>query len=251
VATLSQLMVMSVLGRSISYSDEKHGRLVQDVCPRKGAESRQENSGSVRLALHTEDGFHPAPPHFVSLLCLRGDHDVAAAVVTCGIGDVLLSLDAESIAVLRRPEFRIRFSTSFVPDVSVQVLSDPMPVLSGSADPPDLRCDFNGTVPTTPRARAALDRLEQVIQRSLKGLVMQPGDLIIVDNRRAVHGRTGFTPRYDGRDRWLRRSFAIADLRPVIGYLGEGRSCKPVWPAPDREKARSGAAGSVSEQGVQ
>lgn len=230
VATLSQLMVMSVLGRSISYSDEKNGRLVQDVCPRKGAENRQENSGSVQLALHTEDGFHPAPPHFVSLLCLRGDHDGAAAIVACGIGDVLASLDAETIAALRRPEFRIRFSTSFVPDVSAQVLADPVPVLSGSAPSPDLRCDFNGTVATTPRAQAALDHLEQVIQRSLKGLVMRPGDLIILDNRQAVHGRTGFTPRYDGRDRWLRRSFAVADLRPILGYLGEGRSYHPVRP---------------------
>lgn len=239
VATLSQLMVMSVLGRSIAYSDEKHGRLVQDVCPKKGAENRQENSGSVRLALHTEDGFHPAPPHFVGLLCLRGDHDGAAAVVTCGIGDVLPRLDEQTITALRRREFRIRFSTSFVPDESVQVLTDPMPVLSGCAGSPDLRCDFHGTVAATPRAQAALDRLEQVIQRSLKGLVMQPGDLIVVDNRRAMHGRTGFTPRYDGRDRWLRRSFAIADLRPVLGYLGEGRRYEPVRPA-----------GSVPEQGI-
>ena len=226
VATLSQLMVMSVLGRSISYSDEKHGCLVQDVWPKKGA-NRQENSGSVRLALHTEDGFHPAPPHFVGLLCLRGDRDGAAALVTCGIGDVLPELDAATVAALRRPEFRIRFSTSFVPDASAKVLTDPMPVLSGPAASPDLRCDFNGSVAVTPRAQAALDRLEQVMRRSLKGLVTQPGDLIILDNRRAMHGRTGFTPRYDRRDRWLRRTFAVADLRPVIGDLGDGRRCKP------------------------
>ncbi|HEX6470758.1 MAG TPA: TauD/TfdA family dioxygenase [Streptosporangiaceae bacterium] len=248
VATLSQLMVMSMVGRSISYSDEKQGRLVQDVCPRKGAESRQENSGSVLLALHTEDGFHPAPPHFISLLCLRGDHDGVAAVVTCGIGDVLRRLDAETIAALRRPEFRIRFSTSFFPDECPHVLSDHMPVLSGFAGSPDLCCDFNGMIPTTPRAEAALDRLEQVVHRSLKGLVMRPGDLVIIDNRRAVHGRTSFTPRYDGRDRWLRRSFAIADLRPVIGHLGDGRSYEPVRPA--NRSGPAGAAGSVPEKGV-
>jgi L-asparagine oxygenase len=28
-----------------------------------------------------------------------------------------------------------------------------------------------------------------------------------------VHGRTAFTPRYDGRDRWLQRIFSLRDLR--------------------------------------
>ncbi|MHC0432446.1 TauD/TfdA family dioxygenase [Streptomyces sp. O3] len=228
VATLTQLMVMSVLGRSFSYSDEKSGHLVQDVCPKKGAENRQENSGSVLLELHTEDGFHPNPPHFLSLTCLRGDHEGVAATVTCGIRDALPLLDAETIATLREPEFRTRFSTSFVHDGSIEVLTDPGPVLTGSEESPELRVDFHGTVATTPRAQGALDRLEQAMMQSLKGLVLQAGDLIIVDNRQAVHGRTGFTPQYDGADRWLRRSFAVTDLRPLNGEFLEGRIHQPV-----------------------
>ncbi|MET9176683.1 TauD/TfdA family dioxygenase [Kitasatospora aureofaciens] len=238
VATIGQLMVMSVLGRSISYSDEKSGRLVQDVCPKRGAEQRQENSGSVLLELHTEDGFHPNPPHFLSLICLRADHDEVAATVSGGIGDALPLLDAETVEVLRQPEFRIRFSSSFVPDTSVGVLTPAMPILTGSAEHPDLTVDFNATTATTPRAQAALDRLEEAMRHSLKGLVLRPGDLIILDNRRAVHGRTDFTPRYDGRDRWLRRSFVVTDLRPVNGFLAQGRSHLPVTPGHDRPAAR-------------
>ncbi|MFD8884722.1 TauD/TfdA family dioxygenase [Streptomyces erythrochromogenes] len=224
VATLGQLMVMSVLGRSISYSDEKSGNLVQDVSPKRGAEKRQENSGSILLELHTEDGFHPAAPHFLSLICLRGDRDGRAATVTGGIGDVLPHLDGETVAALRRPEFRTRFSTSFVHDTDEEVLTPPVPVLSGPEGRPDLRVDFHGTVGTTPAARAALAELEDAVLGSLRGTVLRPGELIILDNRRTVHGRTGFTPRYDGADRWLRRSFALADLRPVLDDLGEGRS---------------------------
>ncbi|MEU6589473.1 TauD/TfdA family dioxygenase [Streptomyces sp. NPDC046881] len=233
VATLSQLMVMSVLGRSFSYSDEKSGHLVQDVCPKRGAEERQENSGSVLLELHTEDGFHPNPPHFLSLICLREDHDRVAATVTSGILDILPHLDPDTVAALRRPEFRTRFSTSFVPDESVEVLTDPMPVLTGPAESPELRVDFHGTIAQTPRARAALDQLERAMLGTLKGLVLRPGDLIVVDNRHAVHGRSGFAPRYDGDDRWLRRSFALADLRPVNDRLTGGRSHRPVVTAGD------------------
>jgi L-asparagine oxygenase len=40
-----------------------------------------------------------------------------------------------------------------------------------------------------------------------------------------VHGRTGFAPRYDGKDRWLQRTFVMNDLRrsrfqrPGDGYV--------------------------------
>lgn len=241
VATLSQLMVMSVLGRSFSYRDEKSGRLVQDVCPKKGAEDRQENSGSVLLELHTEDGFHPNPPHFLSLVCLRGDPEGTAATVTGSVLDALPHLDDATVAVLREPEFRTRFSTSFLPDEAVEVLTDPMPVLTGPAQCPELHVDFHGTIAQTPRARRALHLLERAMRRTLKGLVLRPGDLIVVDNRHAVHGRTGFTPRYDGNDRWLRRSFAVADLRPLNDRLDRGRSHTPVVTAGDPRLARAGA----------
>jgi hypothetical protein len=39
-----------------------------------------------------------------------------------------------------------------------------------------------------------------------------PGDLVIVDNRRAVHSRSEFEPRWDGKDRWLQRTYVSRDL---------------------------------------
>jgi L-asparagine oxygenase len=37
---------------------------------------------------------------------------------------------------------------------------------------------------------------------------------LIIDNAVAVHGRSPFTPRFDGSDRWLQRTFVISDLAP-------------------------------------
>ena len=71
ISTITQLMMLSVLGDVISYADEKGGCLIQDICPVPGAETRQENIGSCLLELHTEDGFHPNKPHFLSLFGLR------------------------------------------------------------------------------------------------------------------------------------------------------------------------------------
>ncbi|MGE0137021.1 MAG: L-asparagine oxygenase, partial [Ilumatobacteraceae bacterium] len=40
------------------------------------------------------------------------------------------------------------------------------------------------------------------------------GDLLVVDNTVAVHGRSPFLPRFDGTDRWLQRTFVVSDLLP-------------------------------------
>jgi len=212
VATVVQLMVMSVVGDVISYADEKDGRLIQDICPVPGAEGRQENTGSCLLELHTEDGFHPNKPHFLSLLCLRSDHTGEAMTVACGVRAVLPLLSTEHARVLREPWFRVRMASSFVGTERI-AYSQPMPVLSGPVDDPDLCVDFHATEPMTDLALAAMEELSGHLLSSLVGTALEPGDMLIVDNHKAVHGRTDFSPRYDGEDRWLRRCFAVADIR--------------------------------------
>ncbi|MDG4792824.1 TauD/TfdA family dioxygenase [Micromonospora sp. WMMD1082] len=221
IATAAQLMVMSHLGDIIGYTDEKHGRVVQDVAPIAGAERQQENSGSAYLELHTENGFHPYKPDFLSLLCLRPDHDRSGHTLTGTVQRVQPRLSESGVATLRRPLFRIRFSSSFVQHGS-SGYSEPVAVLSGPVDDPELTADFHAMEPMTDEARQALDELEAVLTPSLASVVLDTGSLLVVDNWRAVHGRTSFTARHDGTDRWLRRCFAVADLRRSRGVRPPG-----------------------------
>jgi L-asparagine oxygenase len=213
-STLTQLAIMSVLGHVIAYADEKRGGLVQDVCPLPGQENRQENTGSIMLELHTEDGFHPFKPEFISLMCLRGDRERAAATVTASIRSVLSVLPRPALRALREPAYRIRFSTSFLGPDSPARYSAPLPVLSGPDDDPDLCVDFHAMEPMDAEGAMAFETLRKAMTAALVGVILEPGDMLVVDNRVAVHGRTGLMPRYDGEDRWLRRCFAVADLRP-------------------------------------
>ncbi|SCL15259.1 L-asparagine oxygenase [Micromonospora rhizosphaerae] len=212
VASMTQLAVMNILGDVISYADEKAGRIIQDVVPVAGAEKRQENTGSCFLELHTEDGFHPQRPRFISLLALRPDHERVALTLASGIRRSLACLDGGTREVLARPIYRIRLSSSFVGDRE-DVYAGPVPVLTGSLSDPDLCVDFHAMTSDDPEGRRAIDSLRRAILTNLVGHVLAAGDLLIVDNDKAVHGRTGFTARYDGQDRWLRRSFAVPDLR--------------------------------------
>lgn len=225
VTTFAQMMVMSVLGPVVAYRDEKEGRLVQDVFPRAGQEGRQENSGSVLLELHTEDGFLDLPPHFLSLICIRGDHDRVAATLACGIRRVLPLIPEDVAEVLRGERFRIAFSSSFAGGEE-GIWSRPVAVLTGPADDPHLTVDFHGMVGLDEEAGRALDRLRELFLDAAVGAVLRSGQLMVVDNRVAVHGRTSFVPRYDGTDRWLRRCFSVSDLRQARGRFEYGRALR-------------------------
>lgn len=226
IAGVAQLMVMSWLGGVISYSDEKAGRLIQDICPVPGAEDLQENTGTRLLEMHTEDGFHPHRPDFLSLLCLRPDHERRALTLAAGVRSFLGLLTPECVKVLREPLFRLRFSSSFT---SQTRYSQFLPVLSGPESDPDLCLDLHGMESEDARGIWALSELREAVLASLVGVALQTGDLLIIDNRLAAHGRTGFRARHDGQDRWLRRCYVHADLRQSRGLRDPGsRVHRPV-----------------------
>src|SRR5260370_13551448 len=70
--------------------------------------------------------------------------------------------------------------------------------------------------PHDDEARNALDALLRQLRSSQYDVALEPGDLLIIDNYRAVHGRKPFQARYDGRDRWLKRISVTRDLRKSL-----------------------------------
>jgi len=213
ISESSLALLMMWLGEPIGYLDEKEGALIQNVCPVQGQENRQENTGSVYLEFHTEDGFHPFKPDFVGLLCLKSDHHHVARTGTASIRKILAHLDEETIAWLRKPLYHIRLASSFTKDLTTVKYSSVLPILSGNDGEPELCMDGHAMEATIPEAQHAMDTLEAALKAALFEVVLLPGDLLIVDNRVAAHTRTAFQPQYDGNDRWLQRMFVVQDFR--------------------------------------
>ncbi|MFD9429113.1 MULTISPECIES: clavaminate synthase family protein [unclassified Streptomyces] len=206
-------MVACGLGEPLAYRAEKSGALVQDVVPVPGQETFHGNAGSVPLSFHTENGFHPHPPDYVIFLCLRADHDRIAGMRVAGIRQALPLLTPAGRQALFAPEFITTPPPSFGPAATSEPDVEPRPVLSGAVEDPDIRMAQLVTTPLTPRATAALTEFGQACETTARTLRLTPGDLVIIDNRVTVHGRTAFQPRYDGADRWLQRTYVTTDLR--------------------------------------
>lgn len=197
------------LGGPAAFAAEKSGALVQDVVPVPGQEEVQGNVGSVELTFHTENAFHPHRPDYVMLLCLRPDHEGVAELRTSCVRRVLPLLTPRTREALTRPEY----VSDAPPSFGRAGEGTPHAVLTGDPGDPDLCFDEAATRAVTDEGRAALAELAAVAHRTYTGVLLCAGDLAIVDNRVTLHGRSAFTPRYDGQDRWLQRTFAFSDLR--------------------------------------
>jgi Fe(II)/alpha-ketoglutarate-dependent arginine beta-hydroxylase len=227
------LLTGSLLGAPFSYLTQQRGRLVLDVFPVRGHETSQLGSSStVNLEWHNEDAFHQLRADWIMLFCLRNHDQVPTTFLP--IQDV--PLDDETTRVLFEDRFVVlpdeshtaafNQATTGVDEDSwverafaqvAEMNSSPRrtPVLTGDPDAPFVRLDpaFMERDLGDETAEKALDQVIHAIDDRLRDVVLAPGELLVIDNKRAVHGRRPFEARYDGNDRWLRRINITADLR--------------------------------------
>lgn len=212
---LTLLAVARRLGQPVGYEPEHGGDLVQNLVPtRAGADRQVSTSSRVNLKFHTEAAFHPHRPRYLLLLCLRGDP--AAFTTLSSVFEVLPRLPERVVDVLFQPRFRTAVDESYLHGRQ-NTLGAPMAVLTGRRDRPSMVFDEDLMVGIDTEAEEALHVLGRAVVEHQTGLALETGDLIVVDNNVAVHGRTPFAPRFDGTDRWLQRSMVVSDLAPSAG----------------------------------
>jgi hypothetical protein len=220
---VSEFVLLAVarrLGQPVGYLPELGGRIVQNILPVAATSDRQVSTSSkVELMFHTEAAFHPHRPRYLLLLCLRGDP--AAATTLTSILAIQDQLSDDVRHTLFEPRFRTAVDESYLAGGSNR-LGPPRPVLSGRWERPTLVFDADLMVATDPVAQHALDTLREAVVANQTAVVLEPGDLLVVDNHLAVHGRRPFTPRFDGTDRWVQRAFVVSD-HTAIGDDLDGR----------------------------
>lgn len=227
---MTLLTVGRLLGQPVGYEPENNGNVVQNIVPtREGADRQVSTSSAVNLAWHTEAAFHPHRPRFLLLFCLRGDP--SARTTLCSIREIVEALPLRTRAILASPRFRTRADESYV-RASKRPLGRLTPVLGGDPLRPNLVFDADLMVGQDVEAQDALKELAETMERAHTAVVLEPGDLLVIDNTVAVHGRSPFTPRFDGTDRWLQRTFVVADLSASAGERS-GRVIRTRFTAPD------------------
>ena len=201
-------------GTAVGYIQEHGGQVVQNIYPLRDSVGQQiSTSSNVQLAFHTETAFHPHKARYLLLLCLRGDR--GAATTLCSYGAVEPHLSAETRCTLAEPRFRIGVDLSF--GRGDGWTTGPVPIVTdGHGSHTSFTYDGELTVGLDPGANAALAELAETIAAAHTSLVLEAGDLLIIDNHRAAHGRSPFRARFDGTDRWLQRTFVVESVEAIV-----------------------------------
>lgn len=215
------------LGHPLSYADQRDGAVFHDIYPtRANAAKVSSQSHKVGLGFHSEMFFHPIPPAFLLLHCLRPDPTRAALTGVADLATIEKYLSAADCAALRQPAYaldlaRLHGSYTYRGDPITEDDARPCLAIISPADSAKFRFEPALTTATTQAGHQALLNAEHAAEATAMHGTLQEGSLLIVDNRRSAHSRSSFPARYDGSDRWLRRMMVAGDLsmNPVDGVI--------------------------------
>jgi L-asparagine oxygenase len=223
IATDVLLSAAASFGMAISYIQEQNGKLIQNIVPTHKTEYGQISTSSKNdLYLHTEAAFHPYKPSHVMLLCLRGDDSAGTTIAS--VNEIMKYLDDETISILQMPIFSTGIDESFMngKNNDFRLITEVLRRNEHEVEHMQWTMTFDWQLMCgeNEEANEALEKFKDAVSKSIETIYLKSGDLIIIDNRRAVHGRTKFQPRYDGTDRWLKRVLSIKHMPPVQHIKG-------------------------------
>ena len=73
-----------------------------------------------------------------------------------------------------------------------------------------VRYDRLFTTFLTDKAKIAFEYLSSYIEHNAYKFSLKAGEMAILDNNAVVHARSDFAPKFDGSDRWLKRTVSLA-----------------------------------------
>ncbi|WP_416199709.1 MAG: TfdA family taurine catabolism dioxygenase TauD [Pseudomonas shahriarae] len=227
---------------TISYGSENEGYLFvnlvvlpgdDDFADKSKADMRGHTDGvtfPLRGQLHEFDKRVAPSPDFVCLSGLRNPDEIITTVMP--LSAVLQQLTCDEITELTKPQYVIRPQKTFKRGLRTLFGKD-SPLLDAMAG---IQLLFEGDDGYWIRyshsagdadydsklASQAIKRFEQACLECSTSVVIEPGDLLVVNNRVGLHGRGMVGGEVGGNSRWLLRTYGLdtQGLTPEQRYDG-------------------------------
>jgi L-asparagine oxygenase len=192
--------VGSCMGEVFAFPGWRGGDRIHNVYPMPDDVGTQKASNAVRLAFHTEAAFDPGAPEALVLLVLRG---AASDPPSTGFSDLRRAFESMS-----SPDRSLLIESGFHPLCFDRQGNSSLGGAESIVLPwrGGLRFHYvPSMVGATPAHDEALDRFRQRIEDDATEVLLEAGDMVLIDNTHVVHGRTAQAPQFAGADRWLQR----------------------------------------------
>ncbi len=227
VATLTATWLLAVaakLGQPYSHSVEQSGRRIHTLVSLAGRERELTGRGGARLGMHNDVAALPRKmggyPKYLVLGAVRpGDPPMPTSVVAAETALRQLPSRLQRVAMEpRRIEIRRPYA---YPQPEESEVWRELPMLSRNEEGElESRVALYGdrTRGLDPEAEEAKRQFDAAAWRESTPVILQAGDLAVVNNRTTLHGRGEIPVSHRGADRWLLRvSVTEADVLTQLG----------------------------------
>lgn len=210
---------------TVSYGTENDGNLFVNLVPMPGQgvfaeKSRKSMRGHTDCVSFPfngdDDSQNPriAPsPDLVTLAGLRNPDAVPTRVMP--LAAVLSLMDLNDVEELKKPQYSIRSQKTFVQGMKKtlgkELVVHDEPVLKDAALGTYVRYSHSSVVASMPggTAERASNNLEAACNEVAVGIVVDAGDVLIINNRLSLHGRGEVAGGTGGQSRWLLRAYGL------------------------------------------
>ena len=195
--------VSLALGKLFNYRETSEF-IFYDIYPTRGYEdSRSFVSSRKMLSFHSDGSAHPElSPDFVLLYCVRSDQNAVNLVVD--LDTLVEHLPTRVVAVLTRPVYKHLVSQN--PECY-----ELKPILYREGEHITVKYDEDNTFGINSEAKLSQQYLNQKIREVAFEIENYSNSLIVINNKRCLHARTSFNPKFDGRDRWVKCAFVTSN----------------------------------------
>ncbi|WP_105169037.1 TauD/TfdA family dioxygenase [Pseudoalteromonas sp. T1lg23B] len=205
------LLLTGLLG--VPFAHDQEAELVSIVKPKK-VELKPGETGYYtwnKFDLHSELPYVKDAPDYLSLLC---KHNVENGFTyTASVKKALELMSEEDIDMLMKPEFQIMIPPHFGHDESH---AECRPIIESYANGHRIRIRFDGIRLLNQAAKEPLERLYQALNQVRVAHLLQPGELLIINNNTALHGRSEFEPSFADGDRELHRVYLYRESSKLM-----------------------------------
>ncbi|MBD2699474.1 TauD/TfdA family dioxygenase [Spirosoma sp. BT702] len=206
------LLLMSATGFPIAYEVQHNGRIINDVLPVEEFKNIDNSTAGVakRFNLHTEDAYHNFPPDFIGLFCIR-NNEKAATLVSILSDNIFTDKDYSS---LFEKLFINQANAGSAQNYNYEVKRA---ILFGQKSKPNIRLN-TARLPQIDNKQISslLSSFVDILNENSQRVVLQSGDMIIMNNLRCVHGRDAFETDFSVEKRWLLRVLSRRDIAECL-----------------------------------
>ncbi|KAG0620491.1 hypothetical protein M758_4G220300 [Ceratodon purpureus] len=185
------------------------GLLVRELYTTADKVEQISAEGSRQLLDMHVDFFQVGPelfPNVIGFMGIRGDRNKEGKTLLTENRKLYRMLDPADIELLRTQKITwsgavFSFSAHVIEgsesNPRFNILEENLPGIGG----------FENVVKGSPEAVAAYKRVKAIAATIVEGVWLGTGDVLLLNQKKATHGRSPYAAKYDGNDRWLQRTY--------------------------------------------